>query len=624
MKSVSSILIGKLACVFICAAAFAAMFVFEVSIANAADRLPWSTTSGDVKPIVAGIQASQMGGDSLLFRVRGNKMPLPTVVSKPGDPVLVLRWNGVRYPQNTDRRDWWDNYDWSVLTLGEKNSDKWFKQFDLPLLERINVEKDDEEDAMFMYFTGPRPLSVSDIVGTAGADSVAIMLKVYEEPKPMPVAKPVKIRPQGDPLAIDAKVTMQIRDGDVRSVFRMLAEQQKLNLLLDPSVPDMTVTFSFKDVPYKEAFSYLLRMCDLNYAMVGGMLVVGREESLGRTLGNEVTKGYRLSYAIDEKGSVTGDLTATLTGLVKLSTVPTIDNRNRTLYVTATPEQHEEVARILEKLDHPGKQIMIQAQIIEVNDDGKQELETLVSAVYDQWLVNFSNTGLSVGYNSINGGNAFDAVDPDLPLAGAPVGSDQSLGNIALDSGMRMLSAGLRAIESKGYGKVLANPSVITVDGEEARVELTQNYKYASGVDSNGNTTFSNVESGPKLMFTPVIGRNGVITIKVQVETGEIVQFRYAGNGAVAPETTSRKVETLVRVRDGEPFAVGGLYGERRTRNRARIPVLGYIPLLGDLFTTRNDQHVKSEVAMVIIPYVLDIPNEEIATFELERAPLGH
>jgi type IV pilus assembly protein PilQ len=236
--------------------------------------------------------------------------------------------------------------------------------------------------------------------------------------------------------------------------------------------------------------------------------------------------------------------------------------------------------------------------------------------------LNFSSGGLSAGYNYSSIG--FDDAPLDVPIAGRPAGNNATWSDFPVDAGLRFLSAGLRAIESKGKGKILAHPSVITLDGEQARVALTRNLKYVSGTDSNGNTTFSDVESGPSLAFTPIMGRNGVITIRVEIETGEIVQFRNAGNGAQAPETTRRRVETIVRVRNGEPFAVGGLYQESKTSNRVRIPVIGYIPLLGDLFTTRLDQHIKSEVAMVVIPYILDIPDEDIATFDLKQSSLTH
>lgn len=589
--------------------------------ALAADIEPYDTMDSEIKSYIAGIQLMQVGGDAVLLRVRGEEMPLPRQVSAPGENKLILQWDEARFPRSTEKRDWWDDYEWDILKLGTVAKDKWWKQYDLPLVSRVNAEPIDEK-SLRLTFTTNKPLVISKVDGLAGADNTAVMLKVYEAEKPAKAPAAPKPFVKGDPMTIKAPVTLALRDAELKSVFRMLAEQQNINLLLDPSVPDMSITFRFEAVPFHEAFSYLLRMSELTYSVVGGTLVVGKQESIGRTLGREVVRAYPLSYATDDSGNIKGDFVAALTGLVSLSKPPTLDQRTRTVYVTATPEQHTEIAELIAKLDHPGRQVLLQAKIMEVNDDGQQELETLISAVYDQWLMNFSSVGLGAGYNYANTG--FSAADLGFPIPGRVPGDEITWDNMTLNAGQKYLGAGLRAIESKGKGKIMAQPSVITIDGQEAKVELTRNYKYASGVDSNGNTTFSDVESGPQLSFTPVIGRNGIITIKIEIETGEVIQFRNAGNGAQAPETSSRKVETIVRVRNGEPFAVGGLYQETKTKQRSRIPVIGYIPLLGDLFTYRSDNHNKSEVAMIVIPYILDVPDEDISTFDLKKSSLIH
>lgn len=589
--------------------------------AFASDMPPDVVGSTPVTPLLAGIRVGQVAGNYVFVHFRGFEIPHPRVVSEPGGAKLTLQWDGIRFPQNKDRRDWWNGYDWDVLRLNLKTGERWWRQYDYPLLNRADAEPV-SGDAVRITFTSPRALMLDRVDGIPGADQQTVVLKVYEPVVERDYVKPAPvIYRKGDPMGIKAPVTLQLRDADVKSVFRMLADVQRINLLLDPSVPDVSVTVSFKGVPFNEAFSYLLRMTDLTYSMVGSTLVVGKVESIGKTLGKEVVRAYNISYAIDDKGSLQGDLTAALTGLIPLSKPPVLDQRNRSLYVTATPEQHKDVAALLAKLDQPGRQVMIQAKIIEVNNEAKQDLETLISAVYDQWLFNFSGAGVGAGYNYANTG--FKPADLGLPLGGKPYGSNHVWDNITLDKSAKLLSAGINALESNGKGKVLAHPSVITLDGKPAKVELTHNYKYVSGVDSNGNITFGEVRAGPTLTFTPVIGRNGVMTIKVNIQTGNIVSFRSAGGGAQAPETTSRMVETIVRVRNAEPFAVGGLYQETRTKDRRRIPVLGYIPILGDLFTQRVDNHSKSEVAMIVIPYILDIPDGRISTFDLEKRSLG-
>ncbi|MDR3280833.1 MAG: hypothetical protein LBT23_10000 [Synergistaceae bacterium] len=585
------------------------------------DIPPGLTMKTQIVPVLAGMQVTQLGGTGVVIRVRGFEMPVPRVASAPGESKLVLHWDGARFPQSTDKLDWWSDYDWDIFSLPGSSSDTWWKQYDLPLVSRINVEAVDA-DSMRMTITSGQPLVIDKIEGIGGADEIAIRLKVYAPEKPAPLpARPVPYE-KGDPMGINAPVTLQLREADIKSVFSMLADMQKLNLLLDKSVPDgMNITFSFNGVPYNEAFSYLLRNAGLSYKVVKGMLVVGKPESLGETLGTEVVRSYQLSYAVDSGGQVTGDITAVLTGLISLSKPPTLDARNRQLYVTATEEQHKEVAAILEKLDHPGRQVMIEARIFEVSDNATQDLESLVTAVYNHWLASFTSSGLNAGYNYVN--RTVLDVDGDwaLPVGGS-IGGSPVWENIPfMDEGL-LLSAGLRALETNGKGKNLASPSVITLDGHEANVSLTQNVQYASGVDANGNVTFSQVQSGPRLNFLPVVGRDGVVTIRIEIETGEILNWRAAGMGAQAPETSSRRVQTTVRVRNGEPFVVGGLFQDNKTTSRNRIPVFGSIPLLGDLFTIRNDIHRKTEVAMIVIPYILDVPNDTIETFDLQKTSL--
>jgi type IV pilus assembly protein PilQ len=572
-------------------------------------------------PVLASLQAQQMGDSSLHIRIRGFNLPLPRAASAPGEARLVLQWDGARFPQTGDKNDWWTGYDWDVIAIHGTETNSWWKQYDLPLLNRIIAEPVDE-DSLRLTFVTAKPVVVENIQGIAGADELLITLKGFEPEKvPEPPVRP-KTYEKGDPMAINAPVTLQLRDADIKSVFRMLADMQKLNLLLDPSVPDMAVTFSFNAVPYSEAFSYLLRMADLSYSITKGMLVVGKPESLGRTLGTEYTKSYRMSYAIDDSGNMRSDLTATLTGLISLSKPPVLDPRTRELYVTATEEQHREINDILERLDHPGRQVMLEARIFSVNDDATQDLEAVVSAIYDQWIATFSGGRLRAGYYSARGATNSIALELDdniVPLAPPGFGNIDFRGNPALNTGVELLSTGLAALESKGKGKTIANPSVITIDGQEANVAITRTVTYVSGTDQNGNPAYSTLVYGPQMTFLPVIGRDGVITIKIDLQTGSLETLTGNVNTGLVPGTAEREVTTTVRVRDGEPFVVGGLFQEEKNSIKNRVPVLGYLPLLGNLFTTTNETHRKTEVAMIVIPHILDVPNGDIPTSPLKR-----
>ncbi|MDR0648301.1 MAG: hypothetical protein LBF92_03065, partial [Synergistaceae bacterium] len=321
-----------------------------------------SAVAGTPSPILAAINVTQLGSDGLQLNLRGRMIPIPRQVSAPGEDKLVIQFDGIGFPRVTDKNDWWEEYEWDVLRVSPPGKNTWWKQYNLPLLDRINAEPYGGL-GIRLTFTTSKPLVVDSVNGLAGSDNMTVILKAYRPPKPEPAPVAPPVYGKGDPLGIKSPVTLQLRDADLKSVFMMLADTQKLNLFLDPSVPDMTIpSIIFNGIPFNEAFSYLLRVAELSYSLTGNTLVVGKTESLGTLLDKNITRGYTLGYAIDEtSGQIRGDVTAALTGLVPLAKPPVIDGRNRTLYVTATEEQHREIAEVLQKLDAPGKQIMIQA-----------------------------------------------------------------------------------------------------------------------------------------------------------------------------------------------------------------------------------------------------------------------
>ena len=153
---------------------------------------------------------------------------------------------------------------------------------------------------------------------------------------------------------------------------------------------------------------------------------------------------------------------------------------------------------------------------------------------------------------------------------------------------------------------MLANPSVIAIDGQEASIKLTQDYTYVSGKDEAGNPTTETEEVGPQLTFTPRIERDGSIRLKIHIQTGDVIDRVSSGNAENLPVTSNRDVTTEIRVRDGMPFVIGGLFQDNQSKLVTRIPILGQIPLLGELFTYRSTEHTRTQAVMVVTPYILE------------------
>lgn len=578
---------------------------FVLMYLGAAFAVTPEAKTGEITSIIEGLKVRQIGSDELLLELRGTKINLPAQINETSSAAL-LQWKGIRFPRDTDKKDWWDEYGWSVLRLSPVKSEEWWQSYDYPLAQRIQVVSNDLE-GVDMRITGVKPLKVKKIIGMPGSDNIKIYLIAETDIVP-PVLQPKRVIQKGDPMGMYSPVTLELREVSVREVFRLLANLRNLNLVIDSSVPDNLMTFSFKNAKFSEVFAYMLRMNQLTYALMGTTLVVGTAESIGKTLGMNEAREYKVAYGDIAK------MPAMIMGLVPLPQPPVVDERLRTLYVTATPEQHREVEAIMNRIDHPGKQVMLEARLIEINDGAKQEFGAMLNAVYNGWLFSYGAAGFGAEYTYGNmlGGLAPNIVPSqtgtqgEFPIPGYNTGDAYNPVNL-IDPTMKMLDAGLKAMESDNKGKVLANPSVVALDGQKSTIKLTHNYLYQSGTDDNGNPEFSEKETGPTLEITPKVGRDGFVTLDLKISTGEIVQFRKSGTSE-APETTNREVKTQIRVRDGELFVIGGLYQENKSKNVSRIPILGYIPLIGDLFTIKSDSHTKSEMAFIVVPHILDVP----------------
>lgn len=538
-------------------------------------------------PMLLNYELYQLGASEVVFGLSGKDLPEPEVNCESTRVRFLIR------DTHVDRTEMSNH---ALVT---------------PMISdmRINQVLDDVEIVM----ETKAPLSVRSRQGSAPSNEFSYrMIAGVEEERIR--REPLETRPKLEaprpvgPFASKMKITLDLRDTELRDVFRMLGSHLKKNVIIDPSLPPALVTMTLKNVPLSEAFDYLMRTYDIAYHMVGkDTIVVGTQDGLSRLSGNEETRTFNIAY---------GD-PAVLQGLlVNLTKLPAdrvlVDARLRALYVTSTPQKLMEVNNILQKMDKPGKQVMIYAKIFEFSDAVTDEVETALNAVYNHWWLGYSGRGgmrggyiddNRLGRNFKSDGYTILPIQTDLktPMHGI----------------WREFDGAFRALENKGKGKTLASPSVIAIDGMEARVELTEDYPYISERDDAGNPTWSTQTVGPQMTMTPKVGRDGVINLTLDLETGQVLEMITGSTGEQMPRTSKRHVTTNVRVRDGEPFVIGGLFSDNKTKTRIRIPILGQLPLLGELFTYRYDEHRKTQVVMLVVPYILDTPDAAI-----EQEPL--
>ncbi|MBQ3456086.1 MAG: hypothetical protein IJG36_06590 [Synergistaceae bacterium] len=420
---------------------------------------------------------------------------------------------------------------------------------------------------------------------------------------------PPKTVPSPDtklPFAVDKRITLELRDAPLIDVVRGIMDYVGRNVVIDPSFPkkivrdeqttdnagvkmteirnreeDILLTMTLNDVRADEIMNYLMGAYDLACYVSGvNTLTFGSREGLYKLSGQNSIKQFRIHFAEPEKVRT---MLKTLAAIE--DSAITVDERMKILYVKTNPAKMQEVEELIGVLDAPEKQVMIRASIFEFSDSDTLTVENALNIAYDDIRISLGGTtGVTVDYRndrSIRGGRT--------------VWTD------------RVITDAFSALETKAKGKLLANPSVIAIDGKKAEINLTQDFPYVSARDKdNGTVTWSTEEVGPKLSFTPRVGRDGYVTLTLELSTGDIIGTQTSSTGEQMPVTTTRSVKTDVRVRDGMPFIIGGLFREDESKNVSKIPILGNIPLLGELFTYRYNTKQKSQVVMVITPYVLD------------------
>ena len=383
------------------------------------------------------------------------------------------------------------------------------------------------------------------------------------------------------PFRVNTKVTLELRDAELRDVLRGLMAYIGRNIIIDPSVPsNILVTMTLVDVRIDDVLNYIMRTYDLAaYSAGENTTAFGTREGLYKLSGGRELKTFPISFA--EPAQV-GTLLRSIAGLEENAL--TVDERMRVLYVNTNPAKMQEVAELIERLDVPQKQVMIQASIFEFSDADSISVQNALQIAYDDIQVNLGGTtGIGVNYRqdrSVKGGRSIWTA--------------------------RTIVDTFTALENKNKGKVIANPSVIAIDGLEANIKLTNDYMYASARDQAGNITFQKEEVGPTLTFTPRIERDGYVRLKLHIKTGDVIGTTSSGNSQNVPITSDRDVTTEIRVKNGMPFVIGGLFQDNKSRTVNKIPVLGNIPLLGELFTYRLNSTSRTQAVMVVTPYILD------------------
>jgi len=290
------------------------------------------------------------------------------------------------------------------------------------------------------------------------------------------------------------------------------------------------------------------------------------------------------------------------------NTVIWAEPETNALVITAPAKTMNSLMAVIDKLDIRRAQVIVEAIIVEVSADKSAELGV-------NWLVDGSNASNAVGgfVEPVGGVSIVDlaraATDPTT-LTAVPRGTTVGVGR--LGSGGVDFAAVVRALRGDSTTNIIATPSIVTMDNQEAEIKVAQEVPFVTGqYTSTSNNTGNNFnpfqtiqrqEVGTILKITPQINEGDSVMLKIEQESSSIAA---TSSGAVDLVTNKRTISTHVLIEDGGTVVLGGLIQDSQTGGEQRVPFLGRIPVLGEAFKSRSAKKTKTNLMVFIQPRIL-------------------
>jgi len=310
----------------------------------------------------------------------------------------------------------------------------------------------------------------------------------------------------------------------------------------------------------------------------------------------------------------TAGAAASPTAQAEKSAMVWADVQNNALVITAPPKIMRQIMGILDKLDIRRRHVLVEAILVEVNTDKTAEFGV-------NWA-EFSKGNGTVPAASfvspVNGSSIVDLANSIAPIAAGtattaslPAGATVAVGRLA--AGGLNFAAMIRAIRGDADSNIISTPSTMTLDNQEAEIKVAKEVPFLTGSFTNtgaGNTgsvnpfqTVQRQEVGTILKVTPQIAAEGdAVVMKISIEDSAVLPTSVS---KVDITTSKRTITTNVLIDDGGVVVLGGLVSHSDTRASSKVPVLGSIPLLGNLFKTRQGEGAKTNLMIFIRPKIL-------------------
>jgi type IV pilus assembly protein PilQ len=467
---------------------------------------------------------------------------------------------------------------------------------------------------------------------------------------------------------LDKKIgPIRLKRAPLSTFLDVISAQSKVNFIISEGIEAKKITVFLRRTTVREALELLLRVKGLTYQRIGksNTYVVAKRRSSAPVL---ITKIYTLNYiplipignAKDDMAAITSadvsvaggsggesggegedkkDAKEEDSGVAIINIINSVlskkygklatDPRTNALIITDIPEVFPQVEQIISELDIKAPQILIEAQVVEINTDRLNELGiewggARGEMAYFAGPARLTDYGLRPGFYS---GDEWANFFPKVFTVDSEGESSEGGGGGSIDpiysSGVRspegvfygifslaQLQAIFRALISRGEARYLGKPKIVSMNNKTAIIHISRDAAVgtASVVTSGEGGDSSSLERrrvGLILTVTPQVNKEGYVTLIVQVSYSDITPSAITLQGATVFDPITRGASTMVRVKNGQTVVIGGMLSSNETKTVKKVPLLGYIPIIGWLFTSVSSRRTNTDLVIFVTPTIL-------------------
>lgn len=440
-------------------------------------------------------------------------------------------------------------------------------------------------------------------------------------------------------------VTFNFQDVPVRTVLQLIAEESNLNIVASDTVSG-NVTLRLINVPWDQALDIVLRAKGLDKRRDGNVVWVAPQDEISKyeqakedariaieNRAEMITEYIPINYGnaediakllTDESKGGGGSGASSQRGFLSNRGSMSFDRRTNTLLVIDIPAKVTEVRRLVSLLDKPVDQVLIEARIVIATESFARELGARfgIAGTQENVLYNGNIEANTATANSIAAANrANSAVPPPNPLVAPTLTKGLNVNlpavNAAGQLALSIINAGyvldveLSALQTEGRGEVISNPRIVTSNQKEAVIRQGQEVGYVtiSQQQGAGAAAIPNVQFKDVLLelkVTPTITNDGRVFLNMAVKKDEIDGFVQSGIGDV-PQINKREINTAVLIDNGQTVVIGGVYEFRDRADVTKVPWLGDLPVIGNLFKKKGRSKEKAELLIFVTPKVMQV-----------------